>query len=139
MIKYTLLSLLLLLTTAAISQPTIGEETPIQTVTRIFSAYMQQQTENQDIPENKESMMRALYALQDTADKKDFGILVNAWLNYEPPNFPTKKLIEPILYKDKVAAIEAINERMIYINNWAGKNTTPGSDLVKLRDKIYNH
>ncbi|MEO7524189.1 MAG: hypothetical protein ABIT58_08850 [Ferruginibacter sp.] len=139
MINNILLCLILLAPCVVLGQQSLLDETPIQTVNRIMNDYVKQQTDNQDIDENKFAMTTALYALQDSADKKDFDILLKTWLNYSPPNYPTRKLIEPIFYKDKVSAIEKINELISHNDTYAGRNSMPGSDLVFLREKIFNY
>ncbi|MEO8770626.1 MAG: hypothetical protein ABI402_11090 [Ferruginibacter sp.] len=139
MMKYSILCLLLFISTVAIGQKAIKDETPIQTINRIFKAYMAQ-AEATDILENKEAMSNAIHILQKTdgeaSDKKDLSLLVRVWLDYNPPNFHTRKLIEPILFMNKVATIEVINELLLYKQSWESRNTSPGSDLEKLREKI---
>lgn len=138
MIKFICSCLLLSITSIAIGQKTIKDETPIQTINRIFKAYMAQ-AEATDILENKEAMTAALNSLKNEKKipgKTELNLLVRVWLDYNPPNFHTRKFIEPLLNRDKVTSIEIINELLLYKQSWESRNTSPGSDLEKLREKI---
>jgi hypothetical protein len=142
MMKYSCLGILLFLTSSVLGQKTIRDETPVQTINRIFTAYMAQ-AEATDILENKEAMAMAINTLKKddakTYDKKELNLLVRVWLDYNPPNFRTRKLVEPLLSRNKVATIEVINELLLYTQSWQSRNSSPGSDLEKLREKIYNN
>ena len=137
--KYSFLCLFLFLASVTLAQKTIKDETPVQTINRIFKAFMVQ-TEANEILENREAMTNAINSLQttgdDTLDKTDLKLLVRVWLDYNPPNFHARKKIEPILFKNKVSTIEIINEFLLYKQSWESRNSAPGSDLEKLRDKI---
>ena len=83
------------------------KETPIKTVDRVFKSYIKQ-SENTDSPTNKDAMKNALQLIQTKSDVQDLPLLINVWMYYDPTDFPTRKLIQPIFTKDKKNTLVAM-------------------------------
>lgn len=77
--------------------------------------------------------MDALTALQQSVSDKDLPLLVNVWMYYDPTDFPTRSLIEPIFKEHRVAALNAIKKRLLYKKKWENKDNAPYSELITLQ------
>ena len=111
------------------------KETPIKTVDRVFKSYIKQ-SENTDSPTNKDAMKNALQLIQTKSDVQGLPLLINVWMYYDPTDFPTRKLIQPIFTKDKKNTLVAIDKRLNKKKKWENKETAPYYDLVSLKDEL---
>ena len=110
-------------------------ESSIQVVDKIFKSYIKY-SESTDLTQNKELMTNALKSLLQSSSNKDLGLLINVWMYYDPTDFPTRQLIEPIFNKNKSAVLIAIDNRLKNKKKWEDKETAPYSDLILLKKQI---
>ncbi|MEO8770004.1 MAG: hypothetical protein ABI402_07960 [Ferruginibacter sp.] len=112
--------------------------TPIQIVNRNFKVYISTDDNSPSWKIRKE-MLDALTQLQQSVnEKKDFPLLVNVWMYYTPTDFPTRDLVGPIFNKHKVAALQAIDQRLQHKKKWEDKGTAPYSELIELQKQLLN-
>ncbi|HMJ48362.1 MAG TPA: hypothetical protein VK498_13600 [Ferruginibacter sp.] len=111
------------------------KEQPIQIVERISLDYTGD-VESTDSEKDKNEIKTALLKLQKKSKINDLPVLIDAWMYYDPTDFPTRELIEPIFNKDKPAALNAINKRFRNKKKWENKKTAPYTDLIELRKQI---
>lgn len=107
----------------------------IRTVDRIFAGYIKQ-NESTDSEVNRIEMELALKSLQAECDIKYFSRLIDVWMYYDPTDFPTRRLVMPILLRDKPEALKAIEKRIKKKRNWETNDTAPFSDLLSLREQF---
>jgi hypothetical protein len=50
--------------------------------------------------------------------------------------FPTRRLVEPVLYKDRPASISAIEERLKNKKKWEQEGIAPYADLLAFKKAI---
>lgn len=110
-------------------------ETPIKTVDKIFKWYIKQ-SESTDSQRNKDAMEYALKLLVSKSETKDFSLLVNVWMYYDPTDFPTRPLIEPIFIKNRKETLTAIDKQLRIKKKWKDKEIAPYSDLIALKKQI---
>lgn len=110
-------------------------ETSIQIVKRVFRNYIRFD-ESTDSPENKAVMEKALRELQITYRSNDLSLLLDVWMYYDPTDFPTRDLINPILHKNKSISLNAVNKRIQKKKKWESVNTAPFSELLSLHDEL---
>lgn len=132
--KTVFLVMALAVSSLAFSQKS-SNEASLKTISRIFEAYIHQ-NENIDSQENKDAMQAALKSLEKVTDKKNLTLLIDVWMYYDPTDFPTRRLVEPVLYKDRPASIAAIEERLKNKKKWEKETTAPYSDLVHFKKAI---
>ena len=118
-----------------LGQKASSSETPIKTVNRVFKEYIKY-SESTDSQENKDTVSKALKRLQASSKEKDLSLLIEVWMYYDPTDFPTRELIEPIFYKNKEAAINAIRKRIKMRAKWEDKDNAPFSDLINLQAQL---
>jgi hypothetical protein len=118
-----------------LGQKASSSETPIKTVNRVFKEYIKY-SESTDSQENKDTVSKALKLLQASSKEKDLSLLIEVWMYYDPTDFPTRELIEPIFYKNKEAAINAIRKRIKMRAKWEDKDNAPFSDLINLQAQL---
>ncbi|HYV90257.1 MAG TPA: hypothetical protein VE978_00670 [Chitinophagales bacterium] len=133
--KKLLTAILLILYATTFGQGATKTETPIQTVDRIFKQYTKVE-DNSPSQSVKDEMTKALTALQQSSSKTDLPLLLNVWMYFDPTDFPTRKLIEPILNKDKAALLIAIDKRLKKKRKTESKENAPYSDLLSLRQQL---
>jgi hypothetical protein len=109
--------------------------TPIEAVKSLFKTFLKS-TESVDSDSNKNLMTTALIALQKSNKNNDISILIEVWMYYDPTDFPTRKLVEPIFYKDIIATTKAIEKRLKNKKKWESKETAPYSDLIELKEVL---
>ena len=128
------LTLFLLLGTT-FGQSVSETQTPFQTIHRIFSDYLNNK-KNTDSKENKDSMENSLKTLQHSSVKDELYLLINVWMYYTPSDFPTKELVTPIFFANKLETITQIKVRMK--NRWVGekRRSGPFSELIKLKNEL---
>ena len=132
----TIITLILLSTfTPALGQTANNSEDPTRTVERIFNDYIKY-SESTDSKDNKNAMTTALTLLQASAKNSDFYLLVNVWMYYDPTDFPTRTLIEPIFLKNKDAAVRAIERRIRNKKKTETTDSAPLSDLLWLKERL---
>jgi hypothetical protein len=107
----------------------------IRTVDRIFAGYIKQ-NESTDSEVNRIEMELALKSLQAECDIKYFSRLIDVWMYYDPTDFPTRRLVMPILLRDKPEALKAIEKRIKKKKKWETNDTAPFSELISLREKF---
>ena len=107
----------------------------IRTVDRIFAGYIKQ-NESTDAEVNRIEMELALKSLQGECDIKYFSRLIDVWMYYDPTDFPTRRLVMPILLRDKSEALKAIEKRIKKKKKWETNDTAPFSELISLREKF---
>ena len=115
-------------------QKATSSEKPIKTVKRVFKDYIKY-SESTDSQENKDSISKALKRLQVSSKEKDLFLLIEVWMYYDPTDFPTRELIEPIFFKNKEAANRAVHGR-IRMRAKGEDKTAPFSDLLDLKDRL---
>ena len=107
----------------------------VRTVDRIFAGYIKQ-NESTDSEVNRIEMELALKSLQAECDIKYFSRLIDVWMYYDPTDFPTRRLVMPILLRDKPEALKAIEKRIQKKKKWETNDTAPFSELISLREKF---
>ena len=110
-------------------------EVSLKTISKIFETYISQD-ENIDTKDNKDAMQAALQSLKKVSDKKSLTLLIDVWMYYDPTDFPTRRLVEPVLYKDRPASIAAIEERLKNKKKWEKEGTAPYADLAAFKKAI---
>jgi hypothetical protein len=130
--KHTLLLFLFICFAQSHSQ---NKSNPIQSIERIFNDYIEF-LETTDSEMDKKEMENALVLLSKQSSKDDFPVLIDVWMYYDPTDFPTRKLIEPILIKNKSDAIIAIGQRLKNKRESENTETPPYSDLMELKRKL---
>jgi hypothetical protein len=132
----SIFSLFLLLSfSSGYTQVVTKAENPIRKIDKIFKAYIKN-SESTDTDENKAAVKAALSALQQGVKADDLYLLVNVWMYYDPTDFPTRELVEPVFNKNKRAALLAVNKRLKNKKKWENKETAPYSDLVGLKERL---
>ena len=111
--------------------PEIG----IKKIETIFNGYVDR-VESMDSDENKAQMKNALISLQVQNAENNFPILIDVWMYYDPTDFPTRELIEPIFHKNKSAALLAIGTRLKNKRASESVENAPYIDLLHLRQKL---
>jgi hypothetical protein len=114
---------------------TENKETPIETIDRIFKSY-NKQSESADSQTNKDAMENALQSLVMKSDVWNLPLLINVWMYYDPTDFPTRLLIQPIFTKNKEATLSAIDKRLSNKKKWEKDETAPYSELISFKDKL---
>lgn len=112
-------------------------ETPFQTIKRIFDDYVEYE-EGTDDEKNKEDMKIAFSRISLVNDYKEFEILLNAWMYYDPTDFSIQKELINILNKNKPKSIEAIKKRLINKRENENEKNAPYIDLITLLKEIEN-
>ena len=130
--KYSLIVILFLSNTAILAQK---HRTPIQTVRSIFRDYIQQD-ESTESRDNKQAMEKALIAIQRACRNKDLPLLINVWMYYDPTDFPTRDLIDPIFQKHKPDALNAVRTRIRHKRSTEERGWAPYEDLFDLEKKL---
>ncbi|MFT3911218.1 MAG: hypothetical protein QM737_17490 [Ferruginibacter sp.] len=110
-------------------------ETAIRIVNRNFKTYTSSK-ENSISWKTKQEMRNALTQLQQSVNNKDLPLLVNVWMYYDPTDFPTRDLVEPIFKDHKTAALIAISNRLDHKKEWEAIDKAPYSDLVALKKEL---
>jgi hypothetical protein len=113
----------------------LQKELPIKTVERIFNSYVEN-SESTDSPDNKDAMREALLQLQHDKTITEFELLINVWMYYDPTDFATRDLVEPILLANKDKAAAAIEKRMQHKKKWEQTDHAPYSELWDLKKKL---
>ena len=116
-------------------QSSVKVDAPFQTIHRIFTDYLNQKKSN-DSQQNKDSMQNSLKTLQRTHETDELYLLINVWMYYIPPNFPTRELINPIFFADRRETIKQIKVRRK--NKWIGEKSQSGPffELIKFKDSL---
>jgi hypothetical protein len=133
--KIILSILFLTIFTTSDGQLKVGKETAIQTVRKIFKSYIELE-ESVDSDENKKAMTKALKQLFSTTERKDLSLLIDVWMYYDPTDYPTRKLIEPIFHKEKEATLVAVEKRLKSKKKWESNDSAPYSELIYLRSSL---
>ena len=115
--------------------PLARHESPIKIVERVFKEYVAHE-EDIDSDVNKAAMQQALKTLQTSARPSDLPVLINVWMYYDPTDFPTRDLIEPIFEKDRDSTLAAIGERLGRKEKWESDDMAPFSDLIALNERL---
>jgi len=110
-------------------------EIEIKKIETIFKGYVDR-VESMDSDENKAQMKNALMSLQVQRAENHFPILIDVWMYYDPTDFPTRELIEPILQKNKSAALLAIGTRLKNKRASESLENAPYIDLINFRQKL---
>jgi len=131
--KYIYISIILSLSfIKAYSQNSLK---PIQTVTQIFNHYVDL-SDGTDSETNKEDVKNALISLQEPGNKAVLSLLIDVWMYYDPTDFPTRSLIEPIFIQNKQDALNAIETRLRNKRKTEKTNVAPYSDLIELKQTL---
>lgn len=133
--KLFLVTALFLVAGFAVAQKKNKPETPFTTIHRIFNSYISY-PEATDTKEHKDSMIKALQTLQHPGVKDELYLLINVWMYYDPTDFPTRDLIDPIFFANKPATIEQVNIRIKNKLQSESKHTAPFADLYALKDTL---
>ncbi|MEO7523529.1 MAG: hypothetical protein ABIT58_05505 [Ferruginibacter sp.] len=133
--KLIFTSFLLASTVFLFAQPLKKRESAIRIVNRNFKVYTST-NENVISWKTKVAMRNALTQLQLTLNNKDLPLLINVWMYYDPTDFPTRNLIEPIFKKNKMAALSAVSKRLDQRKEWEKDDKAPYTDLLALKKKL---
>ena len=133
--RILLVLFLLSIVVLGMGQKASSSEKPIKTVKRVFKEYIKY-SESTDSQENKDTVSKALKRLQASSKEKDLSLLIEVWMYYDPTDFPTRELIEPIFYKNKEAASKAIHTRIRMRAKRENKENAPFSDLIDLQTRL---
>jgi hypothetical protein len=130
--KYILLLLLSVWPAVSYGQQ---PDAPIAIVERILNNYVDA-VESTDSETNKQSMQNALVSLNGQCGRTDFPVLIDAWMYYDPTDFPARALIEPIFFKNKSDSLIEIGTRLKNKREWENIENAPYSELIDLRLKL---
>jgi len=120
---------------SSVGQNVKETKTSIRTINEICTAY-KHSCENVESQKNQDAFKKAINSLNIISNEKDFQILIEAWMYYDPTDFPTRSLIEPVLIKNKKLALKAVNKRLANKTEWEYEYTAPYSDLSSLKSKL---
>ncbi len=129
--RFLALSFMLLCCTTVFGQ----KQGPVKTIERIFRQYIKYD-ESTDTRANKDAMTKALGALKNSVKEQDLPLLIDVWMYYDPTDFTTRTLVEPIFFSHKKAALAAINKRIKTKKNWESRDTAPFSELEELKARL---
>jgi len=107
----------------------------VQVIDAIFEEY-KENMEDTDSRENKEAMLNALKSLPAKVDAKILALLLDVWMYYDPTDFPTRKLIDPVFQKNKTTALNVVESRVKNKYNWENEENAPFSELSALKEKL---
>jgi hypothetical protein len=110
-------------------------ETSFQIINRIYHDYIKY-SEATDSKEDKDSMTEALKNLQFSSSKTELYLLINIWMYYDPTDYPTRDLINPIFFKNKLETIYNIDKRIKNKKDWESNETAPFSELFALKELL---
>jgi hypothetical protein len=108
---------------------------PIQIAKTIFFNYVEY-SESTDGMENKDAMKKALIELKTFATDADLPFLINIWMYYDPTDFPTRQLVEPIFFARPKASLKAVSKRIKYKRKGESSEDAPYVDLFDLQERI---
>lgn len=106
-------------------------DTSITNIKKIFDDYLEFQ-ESTDSQESKDLMSKSIQSIEKITVIEDFEILINVWMYYDPTDFPTRKLVFPVLEKNKSESINAIKNRIKNKKDWENSDSAPFSELNNL-------
>lgn len=129
--RFLALSFMLLCCTTVFGQ----KQGPVKTIERIFRQYIKYD-ESTDTRANKDAMTKAMGALKNSVKEQDLPLLIDVWMYYDPTDFTTRTLVEPIFFRHKKAALAAINKRIKTKKNWESSDTAPFSELEELKARL---
>jgi hypothetical protein len=109
-------------------------ETPIKTVDRIFKEYVK--FNDSDSDDNKSKMEKSFLAVKDNCRPVDLELLINVWMYYDPTDFKTRELIEPIFFKYKKASLDAVKKRLNHKRKSEAVDMAPYTDLLNLKNRL---
>jgi len=107
----------------------------VQVIDAIFEEY-KENMENIDSRENKEAMVKALKSLPTEVDAKTLALLLDVWMYYDPTDFPTRELIDPVFQKNKTISLKVVESRIKNKHSWENEENAPFSELQILRKKL---
>ena len=107
----------------------------IKTIRTIFEEFKDNQ-ESVDSEDNKEAIKTALQNIHELKVYEDIKLLLDVWLYYDPTDFPTRKLIEPIFIVNESVVTEAIFRRIKYKYEWEDETGSAIEDLNNLKYKL---
>ena len=110
-------------------------ENPIETIDSIFNDYIQYH-ESTDSEEDKQNLTLALNQLDTKLTVNELVIILNVWMYYDPTDFPTRKLTEKVLSKNRQKSMKAIRTRMDNKKEWESEKSAPYSELNYLLEKV---
>ena len=113
-------------------------ETSIRVISRIFNNYIKV-SEGADSKENETKMEESLRSLVGSVSANDIQLLINVWMYYDPTDFKTRVLIEPIFIRNKNKSLEAINTWLKNKRKSDDPNTELYSDLIELQKRLVNN
>ncbi len=117
------------------SIPNARPEAPIHVIQRVFKSYIKH-SESTDSKDNKAAMEQALTSIHACSRPSDLLLLIDVWMYYDPTDFPTRALINPILENNRTVAITAIEKRLKRKKKWESDDSAPYSDLLALRTQM---
>jgi len=130
--KYFFSAILLLSSLFILGQPKNGSESAMNSIRKIFNSY-KQLSENIDSKDNKEVFTKSIKSLKTVNNQKDLLLLVDVWMYYDPTDFPTRELVEPIFFDNKSATLTAIKNRIKNKQKWERKDKAPYAELYSLK------
>ncbi len=133
--KHILWSTLTITLFCSFGPPLTQQESPIQVVERVFKEYIAQ-AEDTESQANKGVMQQALKTLLTSARPSDLPLLINVWMYYDPTDFPTRDLIDPIFENNRDSTLAVIRERLVRKEKWESEDTAPFSDLIALNESL---
>lgn len=114
---------------------TTPTDSAIAVIQKIFLSY-RKQSENTETEKNKIAFTNAVQSISVVPGPKKLMILVEAWMYYDPTDFPTRNLLEPVFFRYKSATLKAVNKRIKEKRKWEKPDEAPYSDLFSLRVEL---
>jgi hypothetical protein len=103
---------------------------PKEVIRRIFDGYKAQE-ESTEFEDHLDSMRLSFETLTEHADPTALPLLLDVWMYYDPTDFPTRSLIEPILSQDSTNTLIAIKRRLG--NKYEWEDDASLADLLSLK------
>ncbi|MDB5256178.1 MAG: hypothetical protein JWM14_873 [Chitinophagaceae bacterium] len=132
---YTTAVFLILTSLSVFAQEKKNQETPIQTIKRVFDGYVKY-GESTDSKVNKADMTKSLQALKTVTQPEDLELLINVWMYYDPTDYADIPLVYKVLKQNKNASIQAVKARIKNKKDWEQEGLAPYSDLPKLLQRL---
>lgn len=114
---------------------TTPTDSAIAVIHKIFLSY-RKQSENTETEKSKIAFTDAVQSISVVPELKELMILVEVWMYYDPTDFPTRNLLEPVFFRYKSATLKAVNKRIKEKRKWEKPDEAPYSDLFSLRVEL---
>lgn len=112
------------------------QPTSIRTIRCIFNNYHEGLGEGVESAENKAAMKSALESIPPFLNDNDMLLLVNVWMYYDPPDFPTRDLLSPVFFRNKERSLGIVTRRLAHKKKYEARDKAPYLDLVELQKQL---